>query len=529
MNFDDRRTIGRYRLIASIGRGGMGDVYLTVTHGQLGVPKLLVLKVLRADLAVDEKFRTMFLNEARLATQLNHPNIVQTIEVGEDDGLHYMTLEYLEGQPLHVVISRIGRDKLSLELHLCIFAQVLAGLHAAHELADFTGKPLDVVHRDVSPQNVIVTYDGQVKLVDFGVAKVAGADNMTETGVVKGKMAYMAPEQALSMPVDRRADLFAVGIMLWEAIAQERYVERGEEKIATIEKRITGDIRSLRSVAPDAPAELLAICDKAIARNKEDRYATAAEFQDALETYLQHTDPGAGQKQIGAVVAAAFAKERSTMRTRIEAQLTALADAPSKVALVDVPVTEADASGKHLAVITSGATAVTKIQPLVVQARSKAWPLALIAAVLASGAWIAFARKSAPVAPDPATSRIADVSASLAAIAPVADSVPPAPRLVRIRITAKPPTARVSLDGAPAVVAPLEANLTSDGKRHSLVVRAPGFLSETRELSSDRDVDLEIALSLVPTVTPFGKRRGAPATSGSNNARPLDDKDPYSQ
>ena len=138
----------------------------------------------------------------------------------------------------------------------------------------------------------------------------------------------------------------------------------GGQFIATIEKRISGEIRSLRSVAPDAPPELLAICEKAIARNRDDRYATAADFQDALETYLQNTDPGAGPKQIGAVVAAAFAKERSTMRTRIEAQLTALAGAPSKLALVDVPATEADASGRHLAVITSGATAVTKMKTL---------------------------------------------------------------------------------------------------------------------------------------------------------------------
>ncbi len=161
-------------MIAKLGRGGMADVFLTVVQGQQGVRKLLVAKVLRDDLSLDQGFLNLFVKEARVATLLNHRNIVQTLEVDEVDGHHYMTMEFLDGYPLHVVLGAIGRDAMPLDIHVAILAAALAGLHAAHETKDFNGQDLDIVHRDVSPQNVVVTYDGEVKVVDFGVAKVRG-------------------------------------------------------------------------------------------------------------------------------------------------------------------------------------------------------------------------------------------------------------------------------------------------------------------------------------------------------------------
>jgi eukaryotic-like serine/threonine-protein kinase len=210
---------GRYQLITKLGHGGMARVLLMVARGRSGVSKLLVVKELLAEIKEDPEFLAMFLDEARLAARLNHPNVVQTYEVSEDGPTPVIVMEYLEGQSLAAVLNRIGRAQMPLQLHLHILLQALTGLHYAHELRDFDGTPLGVVHRDVSPQNIFVTYEGQVKLVDFGIAKASSSSGRTRTGVFKGKVAYASPEQTASSTVDRRSDVFAVGVMRWRSDA----------------------------------------------------------------------------------------------------------------------------------------------------------------------------------------------------------------------------------------------------------------------------------------------------------------------
>src|SRR5262245_23884883 len=217
----ERVIFGDYRLIASLGRGGMAEVFLATRTGMVGFHKLVVVKRLRSDLLEEvhaARYRALLLDEARLAARLHHPNIVQTFEVGEHHGHPFMAMEYLDGQPLSSVLSKARRAArwVSTELALQIIADALAALAYAHDLADYDGSPLHIVHRDVSPQNIFWTYDGEIKLVDFGVAKFALKSMETEAGVVKGKLTYMAPEQARGAAVDRRADLFVVGILLWE-------------------------------------------------------------------------------------------------------------------------------------------------------------------------------------------------------------------------------------------------------------------------------------------------------------------------
>src|SRR5262245_45560386 len=203
-------TIGKYQLIANLGHGGMADVYLSVVHGPVGFNKLTVIKRLRPSLAEEQEFLAMFLDEARLAARLNHPNVVQTNEVAEIEGQYYIAMEYLDGQPLNRILTRAQKaGTLPRELLIRVVADCLAGLHYAHELADYDGSPLGVVHRDASPHNIFVTYDGQTKVVDFGIAKAATRSAETRGGVLKGKVAYMAPEQARSGEVDRRSDVFA--------------------------------------------------------------------------------------------------------------------------------------------------------------------------------------------------------------------------------------------------------------------------------------------------------------------------------
>src|SRR6185369_10133796 len=238
----------------------MADVFLAVARGQLGLNKLVVIKRLRQALAEEKPFRTMFLDEARLAARLNHPNIVHTYEVGEQNAMYFIAMEYLEGQSLNKVLKELVRRKETLEpaFAVRVVADALAGLGYAHELRDYDGRPLSVIHRDVSPHNIFVTYDGHTKLVDFGIAKAALSTTETEVGVLKGKVAYMAPEQAMGGRIDQRADLFAMGIVLWELLARQRLMT-GASAANTLHKLMNEAIPRLSEAVPGIDPALEAI------------------------------------------------------------------------------------------------------------------------------------------------------------------------------------------------------------------------------------------------------------------------------
>ena len=310
-------SLGKYRCIAEIGFGGMSEIYLTVTQGGVaGFHKLVALKLLRRDLAEDEEFRRMFLDEARLAARLNHPNVVQTHDVGEDRGRYYIAMEYLEGQ----TYERIRRARNSvrlfpLDLQIRVLSHVLCGLHYAHALAGYDDTPISIVHRDVTPSNILITYDGQVKLIDFGIAKVLDWVRHTQVGVRKGKARYMSPEQVSGAPLDRRADLYSVGVMLWEMLAGT-HIWSGLSETEVINR--SGEIPPL---PPESPAMLQQICRKAMSPRPDHRYPTAEALRADLERFLaQHVTPSR-ERELGAAVAALFADERARIRHLIDAQL----------------------------------------------------------------------------------------------------------------------------------------------------------------------------------------------------------------
>src|ERR1700761_3781049 len=252
-------SLGKYRLIAELGHGGMAEVYLAVVRGPAGFNKLGVIKQIRPQLAAGPGVLGMFLDEAKLAARLSHPNVVQTNEVGQEGDTHFLMMEYLDGQPLNRITQRLGkRGGLPLHMHLQIIVDLLGGLHYAHELTDYDGTPLGVVHRDITPHNVFVTYEGQVKVVDFGIAKAMNSSSETRTGVLKGKVAYMAPEQARGERVDRRADIFSVGVLLWEAVTGRR-LWKGVPDITILQRLLNGDIPTPKSVKPDVDDKLEAI------------------------------------------------------------------------------------------------------------------------------------------------------------------------------------------------------------------------------------------------------------------------------
>jgi serine/threonine protein kinase len=309
----------RYRLLHELGQGGMATVHLALLSGDAGFRKLVALKRAKPGLARDAEFLEMFMNEARLAARLNHPNVVQTYEVGRYDAEPYIAMEFLDGQPLHR-LQRAVPTGIPLAIHLRIIAEALAGLHHAHELRDFSGAPLSVVHRDVSPQNVLVGYDGQAKVVDFGIAKAATQASYTELGLVKGKLSYMSPEQTLGESLDRRADLFAIGVMLWEAGAGRR-LWAGEPARSRLRMLSLGEIPAFGPLALGAAGELERICRRALQYAAARRYQTAAELEADLDALRSQPGLHATRRDVAAFMATHFSAQRAEMQRLIEAEL----------------------------------------------------------------------------------------------------------------------------------------------------------------------------------------------------------------
>ena len=280
--------LGKYEVIARLGKGGMAHVHLAVSRGVGGFNKLVVLKRLESD---DDSFRSMFLDEARLAALLHHPNVVNTYEVSENDGSYFIAMEYLEGQPLDKLIRETKKLERQLSPRMCarIVADALSGLHYTHELRDYTGEPLKVVHRDISPHNLFLTYDGTVKVLDFGVAKTAVKTSETEVGVLKGKLAYMSPEQAAGQPVDRRADLYSMGVVLWELLSLE-HLRKADSASGVLNEAINGSLPDLAKLRPDVARQLETVLWQALAHSPGRRFQTAQQMRDALLEYLAN-DP----------------------------------------------------------------------------------------------------------------------------------------------------------------------------------------------------------------------------------------------
>ncbi len=276
-----------HRLVSFLGQGGNGVVYLAVAHGPEGVDKLVVLKALKG--ALDTKLREQLMNEARVSVLLNHPNVVQTYGVTVQDGRPVISMEFLDGQPLSKLLERAWQEPgvVPLSVWLRIVRDMLRGLHHAHELSSLDGKHLGLVHRDVTPQNVFVTFGGGVKILDFGIAKTVTSLLSTAPGIVKGSLRYMSPEQVQQRTLDRRSDIFSVGVILWEMLAGERLWRRSTETSVMQALRGSEAVRSPQLVNPAVPAELARIALKALALHRDDRYRSCAELLADLEAHAE--------------------------------------------------------------------------------------------------------------------------------------------------------------------------------------------------------------------------------------------------
>jgi serine/threonine-protein kinase len=327
---------GRYRLLATLGRGGMADVYLGAAAGPAGFNKLVVIKRLRGgsdDLGLVE----MFLDEARLAARLNHPNIVHTYEVDASPDGYLLVMEYLEGQSMRrmakALRARDGRFDPVLAAHL--ISEVLEGLQYVHEMRDYDGSPLGIVHRDVSPQNLFVTYDGTVKVLDFGIAK--GALNVTDTqsGVLKGKVSYMAPEQINGDAVDRRADIFSAGVVLWELLTGEKLFKG--DVVETLRSVMSSPIRPPSSLARGIDPELDRIVMTALARFPSERFHTALDMNKALSALVRGTGRIIRREDVAAQMQEVFGDARETMARTVQMYMASRSAADSVPSVPAIP------------------------------------------------------------------------------------------------------------------------------------------------------------------------------------------------
>ncbi len=280
------RVVGRYELIHRLGHGGMATVYVGRAMGTAGFERLVAIKVIHPHLANEPEFVEMFLDEARIAAKIHHPNVVETIDLGEDGDLFFMVMEYVEGETLSSLLRQMHKEGRSLPLSVAlqITLDVCKGLAAAHSLCDRDGTELRLVHRDVSPANVMVAFDGTVKLLDFGIARLSQETQKTRAGTLKGKVGYMSPEQCKGVALDRRSDVFGLGVLLYE-LAVRRRAFFGDNDFAVMNRIVQGEFLPPREVVPELPGEVEALILDALNVNPEQRPATAAAFAARLRSW----------------------------------------------------------------------------------------------------------------------------------------------------------------------------------------------------------------------------------------------------
>ncbi len=303
--------LGRYTLLGKLARGGMAELFLAKSEGIEGFEKIVVLKRILPSFAEDEEFIELFISEARLAAQLDHANIVHVHDIGRDGANFFFTMEYLHGHDVRHLLNEARRrdHRLPLKFVLAIVAGAAAGLDHAHKQVDFSGQPLGIVHRDISPSNIIITYSGHVKMVDFGIAKAAALSRASRASSLKGKVAYMSPEQCKGGAVDCRSDVFALGLVMQELLTN-RPVFGELDHIQALHAVAAGQVQPIEELWPECPPGLAAILRRALQPDPEQRYGSAIELQRDLERFAHEHRLMLSSAELGEFLEAVFGKKR---------------------------------------------------------------------------------------------------------------------------------------------------------------------------------------------------------------------------
>jgi serine/threonine-protein kinase len=471
------QRLERYELVGELASGGMATVYLGRLVGVGGFQRFVAIKRLHPHLASEDDFVEMFLDEARLAASIHHPNVVPILEVGTSERGYFLVMEYVEGDTLARLLARAFTmgQRIPVPILVRILLDTLAGLHAAHELKDENNDVLGVVHRDVSPQNILVGIDGAARITDFGVARAATRLSSTRAGQLKGKLAYMAPEQAKGVEIDRRADLFSIGTVLWEVLASKRLF-KGEGEAETLNRVLFEPIPRLRNVAPDVPSALEIVTMRALERDAQKRYATAAEMADALERAARTTVGIAAGRDVAQYVQVILGDEIANQREAVRGWLLATENRRSQTG--DFVAVSAVTRGVS-SVSSSAISIPPPADPTVVHQMDKtiatgdpralrrwgAYGVVMLLGLLGGGffVWPRSARTIAPTVVAPADSRQAGASAAkpTAAVSSVGFDAPAASAPTMPAAAVTPPAvaaAPASRPAAPPAPAPRGGN-----------------------------------------------------------------------
>jgi serine/threonine-protein kinase len=507
--------IGRYELLLPIGTGGMATVYLARISGPAGFRREVALKLLHAHLRQGLESHLLLLEEAKVASRIRHSNVVSVFDVGEDAfGLH-LVMQYIEGDSVAGLCNEVLRkgQRLPLPIALRILVDSLAGLHAAHELCDDGGKPLAVVHRDFSPQNILVSVDGSSRLTDFGIAKI------TEPGLVKGKIRYMSPEQARGSPLDRRSDVWSAGVVAWELLAGQRLHPRGDDVEALL-RIVTRDAPRLRTVVPDIPEAIDEAVALALARAVDERLPSAAALRDCLLAAAAGGTRLADSTEVAAFVQTIAGSKLSERREKVatvlelRARMGAIIESIQPDETSSVPSPSPSPAVEPLPLRDEPSDAVVPVRaastPRKRRLGSTFGALTVVAAVIVV-VWAA-QRPPAPFETTPAPAASVEAAPDAVAAPTAASAEAPPPSEVSVTIVANAPVARVRIGertltlAAPAdrVLVPLAPADVTDGaelEAHALDGRRATTLLEPRQR--------EVALSFAPPAAI--ERRTAPA------------------
>ncbi len=301
---------GKYLLLERINVGGMAEVFIAKAFGVEGFERILAIKKILPTMAEDEEFITMFIDEARISVQLNHANVVHINELGKHDDTYFIAMEYVAGRDVRTMLERYRRRKEIMPTAQAVFiaSKICDGLDYAHRKKDARGQDLHIIHRDVSPQNILISYEGEVKVIDFGIAKAANRSQKTQAGILKGKFGYMSPEQVRGMPIDRRSDIFAVGVLLYEMLTGEKLFV-GESDFSTLEKVRNAEVPLPSEFNPSIPQGLEKVVLKALTREPEDRYQWASDMAEDLMRFLLAGDAIYSSKHLSSYMKEAFAED----------------------------------------------------------------------------------------------------------------------------------------------------------------------------------------------------------------------------
>ncbi|MCB9667475.1 MAG: serine/threonine protein kinase [Myxococcales bacterium] len=498
--------LGRYHILGHLASGGMAEVLLAKLIGPSGFERPVIIKRILPNLATRPEFVTMFLDEARIIAAIRHPNVVQVQELVHDHEELYLVMEYLAGENIAGIITRLRAldDRLDYALCAHIVSEACAGLHATHELTGGDGEPLNIVHRDISPQNIFVTYDGTTKVLDFGIAKAADRFTTTEAGQLKGKFAYMSPEQCKGLEVDRRTDIFALGVVLYELTTGHRLFAR-PTAMKTLEAICYDIIPAPSTYADDYPAELERICLKALDRDPAKRYATAADMRrDLVEVTQSLGFQGIPEEVLAIQMADCFVdriSEKKEMLSRVRSgSILSHIPSPEVTSEMSLAVRKPGDLSSDL-----GASGVHTVDDSASLRRGGGrrwlWGTLLAAALLTMLAFILpdvlrhpqqepHSSSADGLAPALGSTQRSQAHSDVPRETPSSPTRIPVPHTVAVTVDSKPQGAEVSLNGRSYGTTPLTASIEQGEVPITLRLALKGYTHVTKELIPSGDQQL---------------------------------------